>query len=561
MGKETYSIWILVCGPILTSISKRSTQSKCTVVVWDTQTGVVIGGASTGIAEKIVFHGDQRTITLVEFSQTLQLSVYDILDGTQLCQGEIPHLCNPRLGAHWVYKDILYLSIDPKTKGMPVINIYTFQPTSTPQIHTISSFPVQPYGGAFSFSPVSFHASYFTGTKITILNVQDSRLLLQAQVDQAPLPLLAGQFSPDGNFFACRTSGWDLGIWWNTPTGYISWGSLRPRFCPREFSWSPTSTSVLCRCFLGIQLLCLENITSPPSPNRNEVDSQGEFNLVAYSTDSAYIAMAREDGHAVTVLDLLSGSSQQFIDTDIAIHDIKIVHGTVFAVGMYKLVGWDLKAEKIPYATHHARVDAELLIGVFVGKLILSYDCSQIAFVRGAEVFLYDISAQRVLKSIKWELGIDLRFSPDMCQLMCVKRHHPSGYCLVRLEIEEDWGSVQTTSWGLQGGWSWVNLFSSCEYYIGHGSQWVVNSRGNKLLWLPPNWRALTIEEVRWEGNFLALLGGRGPMPVIIEFQPLHLDSSPSFMSTSFAKYVIPLSQHLHPYGVCSFWKHLYPYQ
>ena len=142
-----------------------------------------------------------------------------------------------------------------------------------------------------------------------------------------------------------------------------------------------------------------------------------------------------------------------------------------------------------------------------------------------------------------------------MHQLLCGKRNHPSGYCLVKLEMEKDWGSVQAFSWVLQDEWSWINLFSPCGYYVGRGSQWVVDSRGNKLLWLPPNWRTLLLGDVRREGNFLALLGRQGTMP-IIEFQPWHLNSSSS-MSTSFAKYIIPLSQHLHTAGKCGYWENL----
>ena len=84
-------------------------------------------------------------------------------------------------------------------------------------------------------------------------------------------------------------------------------------------------------------MLRLENHPSPPPPNRSEIGSQEH--LVAYSTDSVYIAMARRGSHVVTVLDVLSGTSQQLIDADIDILDIKITNGTVFAVGVLKLVG------------------------------------------------------------------------------------------------------------------------------------------------------------------------------------------------------------------------------
>jgi len=175
-----------MCVPIFILNSSRTHYKiKYELVVWDTQTGVVIGGAnteivteaSTGFVEKIMFHGDQRTITLVASSQGMQLSAYNVLDGMQLCHSRIPHSWNPRLGNHWVYNDTLWLAIGFETNGTPAINICTFQPTSNPPLYIVSSFPVQSSGVQFSFSPVSFHASYYTGRNVIILNVQDSRLL------------------------------------------------------------------------------------------------------------------------------------------------------------------------------------------------------------------------------------------------------------------------------------------------------------------------------------------------------------------------------------------------
>jgi len=47
----------------------------------------------------------------------------------------------------------------------------------------------------------------------------------------------------------------------------------------------------------------------------------------------------------------------------------------------------------------------------------------------------------------------------------------------------------------------------------------------------PPNWREKDPWNVRWEGNFLALVGNQNPTPPIIEFQP---------------QYILPDSPQLH---------------
>ena len=198
MGEGTNLISILTSTLILISSSKQfgpPPRPKYKLVVWDTLTGVVIGGAGTGYTNKIIFHDDQRTITSIESSQDLRVWTYDVFNGILLSQGEVPQA---ELGGHWIHKGALWLAIFSfKTDRIPAINICKLQPTSP------SLFPMPPHGGKvsllqvffhasfptltiptpggevwFSFSPVSFHASFLTQTKITILNVQDSSLLL-----------------------------------------------------------------------------------------------------------------------------------------------------------------------------------------------------------------------------------------------------------------------------------------------------------------------------------------------------------------------------------------------
>ena len=76
----------------------------------------------------------------------------------------------------------------------------------------------------------------------------------------------------------------------------------------------------------------------------------------------------------------------------------------------------------------------------------------------------------------------------------------------------------------LEDGWSWVNLFSY-GYHI--KINWVKSSEGSRLLWVPPAWRIENWKEVRWDGDFLALLSSAYPEPIIIEFQPQSILSHP----------------------------------
>ena len=201
------------------------------LVIWDTKTGVVVREAYTQHCGKILFYGDQKMITLVHEDQDFYM--YDTLSNVQLFQCEILPSQGSGFGACWVFEDTLRFAISHQTGGRLVINICELQQTLTPPFCVVSLFQVPPHEGEFSFSPVSFHASFVTQTEVIILDVQDSKLLLHTTVVlKYSLPL--GQFSPNGCFFIYETLESEICVWQNTATGYIPWSTLRPRLCRKN---------------------------------------------------------------------------------------------------------------------------------------------------------------------------------------------------------------------------------------------------------------------------------------------------------------------------------------
>ena len=508
-------------------------ESSSGFIVWDIQTGVVIGGDGliTGHADKVIFHEDKRTITFVD---NLCFYTYGTLNSTRLCTSKIPSSWG-MLGAHWVNKDTLQFAVSSETGGKPMINIYTLQPTLIPPLHPLSLFPIPDhllsllpapyYEMKFSFSHISFHASFATSKGVVVLDVQDSRLLLDIKIPQSPgvhtlrweATQSPGQFSPDGCFFAYKISSFKICVWQDTPTGYVPWCNLKPRLPVEGFSWSPTSTSIFCWGTGEILLLHVDSHPNPLFPNGDNLNNQKGNHLVAYSSDWTYIVIVRDGDSIVTVLDCHSGTTQWLINVDAQIQEIKIVKNTVFAVAVQKLVSWDLEAGGTVSGVHKT-----LAIDAKATNLTLSHDCSQIAFLMGNEILLYDLKAQKILQSFDWGSQItDIQFSPDGLQLWFTCRDFlPHHSYLQKLDITEDWGSVKVAGMGLENEWSWVNLFSPSQYCVGISPEWVTNSRGKKCIWLPPHWRAEYWEKVAWNGNFLAFLEGCYPVPIIIEFQP-----------------------------------------
>ena len=525
------------------------------ITVWDTQTGVAIGKiyiqigyASIISRSKVVFHGDQRTITLFTHSCSSHnwvLYTQDALNGTQLCQVTIPSQTHFTLDASWAYRDTLQFAMGVAADRKSMINIYELQPTSASPLHTVSSFPI-PFHITFSFhkppiwdfSSVSLHASFILEKELIVLDVQGSKILLKtrgAQVNDVVPPC----FSADGNFVACITSENRLCVWQNKPTGYVLWCSLRARLPFSSFSWSPTSVSIICWGLYGIQVLHLGNPLSPISPNESEPSNKGGNHLVAYSADKAHIAIAKQFCHVVTVLDSLSGTPQQVINTDMQIKDTKIFDNTIIVIDGDKLVSWGLEKAGVVHCGYSDErvINESLIIEPYAKCLKLSHDCSQIAYTKNEMLCIYNIQTQKTLKySIQFD---SFQFSPSGHELWAISYEFLS-LSFRKLGTEDKWSKrllfkggrpeeerpLSRDEWLLsqleapEDEWEWMNLFSCYGYCIEWGSEWITNSRGSKVLWLPPVWRTKDWEEVRWDDNFLAFLGHGHPKPMIIEFKP-----------------------------------------
>ena len=470
-----------------------------------------------------MFHGDQRTITLV--SQRQDVYTYDVLDGRWLHQGRTNSPDHVKLGADWTDGKTLWFAMISGSSKNSAIDIYELQPT--PSLHVHSSFPLTqnmepPINiidfELFSFSPVSSHASFIIEGGVIVLDIQDSKLLLQTELDTERCQL-PGQFSPDGRFFISGPFQNDIHIWQNTPTGYVPWNSIGLQVQAYEYQWSPTSMSILCWCEGVIQLLHPGNCPSPPLPYKARNQNQNDY-LVAYSTDKTCIATLQKFDSVVTVLNCISGTSWQFSNTEMEIEDIKIVDNTIFVVDDHKLIGWALEADGTVHGTPSARrVTVDQTLKIDSGwSLRLSHDCSQIASIKWPDILLYDIKTQKTIYGHKGLHQISIEnfwFSPNGCKLLFVG--FDKECYVVELGAEQDQILLQLGNGYSEDEWIMFNC-SSHGYHIRGGSSWVTDSGARKILWLPPNWRTKDQQSVRWDSDFLALLNGRHPGPIIIKF-------------------------------------------
>lgn len=265
---------------------------------------------------------------------------------------------------------------------------------------------------------------------------------------------------------------------------------------------------LLCCGPRGVQLLHPGNHPIPLSLNKIKPHYEPVSYFVVYSADRTYIAIAQEWNSNVIVLDLLSDTPQQSLNTNIRIQDTKVVNNTIFAVGEHQLIGWDLKA-----GARGVAASETLAICHDAKYLTLSHDCSQIAFARDKTLFLYDVKSQKNICNNMDQFIHGIQFSPDGSKLIL-----DAGHYFNRLEIVWDWSSREVAGVNVNNWKPSFNPPSLHGYHIGIGSSWVENSRGSKLFWLPPNWRIRHPQDKRWDSEFLVLFNHL-PQPIIIKFQ------------------------------------------
>ena len=498
--------------------------SGCKLVVWDTQTGVIVKQLGYRDSGWIGNDKHRRMFTFAEMAHSLLKD--DTLNTKSLSKiRQAPKDWEP--GPHWFHEESLYFTTTLETCDKLEISIREFRPTPTPSYPVVESFRVPYHEGQLSFSPVSFHASFLTNTEVIILDVRNSNTLLHTEVSPQPY-YPTGLFSPDGCFFVCEMQGQDISVWKNTPAGYIPWSTIRPRLPWEGFSLSPTATSILTWGPGGIQLLRPDNCISPLVPYIKEPDLQDDNHLVASSTGATCIATSRQWCCSVTILDPLSGTLLHSIDTGSEVQDIKFVDNTLLVLSGHRLARWSLGAS----GPRGVEVDSEDLPDLGpVKHLTLSNDGAQIACV-GNKLHMYDVKSRRVISSCRVPriyAGVEgVRFSPSGSKLWFWsvsyddRPGHPfdaNGH-IMQAEIKRG-RFASSIEHDVEDGWSLFAFLQSRDgLRIGAGGKWVEDSEGRKLFWLPPNWRVKDVDDVRWEGNYLALVDGRHEMPIIIQFRP-----------------------------------------
>ena len=514
------------------------------IISWDLQTGGVVSTIDLrqvqsidGVLRAMITYSmnGKSLGVLQEFRTVTILSIYDVVSGAwvrNVCHGGTP------LRDIWTYGESLrFATADPTTTTVWEVG---FAPKATcVEVETLfipeninrgTGFGPRGLGRVlqtqFLLASHRFALVYAEPTRgVLVWNARDSKCLLRhMNIDFDPLMT----FSSDGHFFACSARGMEIYLWRESPTGY----TLHAKFPTiTQYSrplLSPNGESVATIGNSAVQLWHVEKIapTSSSIPTRAPRDTK-DF-LLDFHPDKLLVVVTRQVDNMVTVLDLKSGLPLLTIESSMEVYGLKAVGDTIVAIGDGKVITWkllegDLFPDSRASVEDSVRTvnfnDGASTVGCMIAASIsldLRYIATLRTFLPPPDLYLYDASTgERLAVSRIVEGGWPLWFAPGRPSICCTR----PGKGAEVVAITED-GLLDNrieVPVKIEGG-SWGCPWMTSDGYQVTTDGWILGAAGKRLLMLPPPWHSYKENRV-WNGQFLALVHGTLPEPVILELE------------------------------------------
>ena len=491
----------LLTGPLSYSPDGRSIAcgSSNTIVIWDILTGGItkeiehtMGGAS------LAWSSDGETIAIICGSHPASSSVvtYDVVSGEPLTvqkprHGGFRNLWSCEKSFRFVETSFFAsdkrLNISISEIGPPFITTETLDVT----MRNTQSFPV------VAFSPSTHRVSILGFDTLRILDIRNSNCFLEEGGN-----FTSPQFSPDGDLFAA--SHWDcFRVWKFTSGGYLPWGKYQfqyPLFSPHDrpsLQFSPTSPSIMSQYRNVLQVRRLQGPIASPK-------TRGQH--TAISPSGRLIATVHESKSTVMIIDTLSQTPSQFIDTDMEILELVITGNVLLVVSSREIVAWLL--------TEEGTVE-----GLFDNENA------------GRSHSIWTISPPPGSQASHWGFLVDGKVGIiNTCSLFPFTYHVETGVPLDRYFEPKHLSRSCVT---------FYQLCDSREYYYlrypdlpAHdtptedpGSKflatmqetgWVIDPEGRHKFWIPVEWRKSWKRE-NWHHDITTLFNRIGDQPVVIK--------------------------------------------
>ena len=358
--------------------------------------------------------------------------------------------------------------------------------------------------------------------KVVVWDFQNSKLLLH-HTDTSLYQILS--FSSDGHFFACSTTGSEIYLWKESPSGYILHQTLASSTERPRPLLSTNGESIVAFNGPAMQSWRTKGFTSPPSSVLTRSPQHARDFVVDFSPDGTMAAVAREGGTMVTVLYSKSGVPQLTIDTGMGVCGLRVIGDTIAILGHWKVITWDLPTgdyvpdAKVTLEDSTRTIDLiDLPRESWIHAASISPDSCHIAFTVHSSTMSPSLYIHNGSTGERFVYGVSVGsrpwFTPDGCNLWI------TDYKLER-RVFRVCGGQQVAEELEHGvdikyppeGYPWV---SPCGYRV-TSDWWILGPDGKRLLILPPLWQCHEATLQVWKGRFLALLHYELPELVILE--------------------------------------------
>ena len=456
---------------------------------------------------------------------TTGVSTYNLLSGTheyshQVSKGRI-------VAPIWTHGECLrFVTVKPGS-----ITVWEAGFTSMHMLVKVESFPAPRDVGDLEialFAPTLSRLAFIHQGEVLIWDARDSKFLLQFSGYYSG----AMFFSSDGHSFACKIINQGIHLWKDSPTGYVLHRKLAPgtgEFTETRVSGerigpflSPNGELIIAS---KNRITCLWRTTDPITSLSNVPTQPTEPNnfLLEFSSDGSSAAVARLGENVATVLDLKSGNPRLIINTGVMICGLRVTGNSIFVVGEGRIITWNL-----PPGDHVLDARAKINDGIRTitfdhpalvfgrlrpAQISPDFDYAVITRRGGDGLDIYDVAAGNLLAGTTADVGEMLWITPDGREVWDLDNWPNVGWKIVKDRKSQIVGLERLPeNTHPSGGYPWTPP---------HGHKitkdgWIFNSRKERLVWLPHNWRVQK-QGRKWDGRLLGLLHSELAEPIIIE--------------------------------------------
>jgi WD40 repeat protein len=446
--------------------------------------------------------------------ETPTISVYNVLSGTY----RYSHRTGGVFGEIWTHDEcVRYATLEPE-----FITIWEFgfasrhEPTQIESLSPPNDF--SPLG--LLAHPTLSRLAFINRIAVLVWDYRESRILLDFRGIRNSMMM---SFSLDGHLFVCEREAGSLGLWKESPVGYVLHGEvqLRDKFFKDRFS--PDGELIVGWDDSGVQVRRITDPTILISNTSTRAPTRTGMHMVEFSPGEVFAAITQLRDNVVTVLHLESGDPWLVIDTGVEVHGLRVGESVVVVVvGEGKIVTWDLPAGNCALNARASIEDSvrttiftQPPLGLFPQSfpIPISPDLRRMAIVDrvvstdpiAPNLRLYNVSTGQCLAYLSIGVGVMPWLVLDKHKLWrVIHRHEAEGWSILEGSRSD---AIMLEHIGVI-----VNRESSYGYEVMDGG-WVFSSNGKRLLqsnYLLCDWM--------WSGQFVVLLHHNLPGPILLEF-------------------------------------------